>query len=416
MIGYNGNYFRPSGMNMTEENGKIWMSLIHRNGICEIDVETRSARICKVFEGESLLKEYLYCHVEKVNSYLIFSPNKAERIAIYDIECDSVQYLPLNALEKECKESQEEAKFWNILRHESDVYLLGYSYPAIIKLNVEDMELTYITDWVEEVEKNIAMGDICGYFSDGHVICDEKALIPVGCMNAVLELDFETDRTRLIKLDVSMKGIGGLSSIDRENVWMVGRGGRTNYVACWNRLTDEIKELFLEDIGEDLLAPFYAPFCTKSKIFLMPFSAFYSYEIDLNTWKAKRSRMLERTVQNPEKALFPWWRTMAPRIRGNILLFLTCDNLEWHEYDVVTAQLTSYFVSIKQDKEAEKRYFDAVYVKCKEGGTVLSEANISLKYFVNELWEIDDTDRKGENRNHLFGGEIYERTCRIEKK
>lgn len=413
---YNENYFRPSAMNMAEENGKIWMPLLDRNGICEVDVKTRTARICNVFGGEPLSKGYLYCHVEKIKNYLVFSPNTAENIAVYDLKSESFIYHPLRKLEGECRENQSEAKFWNILHHGSDVYFLGYSYPAIIKLNVESMEFTYITDWVKKVEENIVKGNDCGYFSDGHVISGDKALIPIGCMNAVLELNFKTDRTKLKKLDVTMRGIGGLSSLDGKNVWLVGRGGRTNYVACWNRQTDEIKELFLEDIEEDLRDPFYAPFCTESKVFLMPLSALHSYEIDLNTWKIERSGMLKKLFKNPEKSLFPWWRTMAPRMRGNLLLFLTCDNLEWHEYDTTTDKLTSYFIYIDQDREAEEHYFDAVYLENREEGRILSETKIPLKYFINKLSEISDTDEEERNRNHLSGGEIYERTCGIEKK
>ena len=38
MKAYNETYYtKPIAMNMVEDNGKIWMSLLNRNGICEID-------------------------------------------------------------------------------------------------------------------------------------------------------------------------------------------------------------------------------------------------------------------------------------------------------------------------------------------------------------------------------------------
>ena len=175
-------YRRVGAMNMSEEDGKLWMALLNRNGICEVDTAKKTARICRLFDDEPLSKECLYSHVRKVNDYLIFAPARAEKIAVYNLRMDSVAYIPLKPLEQEGKENSGEAKFWNIIQYQSEVYLLGYSYPAIIKINVESMEVTYISDWVETVEEYIEYGDICGYFSEGYVFVEDKVLIPVGCI------------------------------------------------------------------------------------------------------------------------------------------------------------------------------------------------------------------------------------------
>ena len=300
---YNEIYSRPIAMNMAEENEKIWMALLNRNGICMIDKKTRRAQICKIFENESFEKEFLYYCVEKVGKYLVFSPCEAEKIAIFDLENDTIIYIPLKKIQCVCKENPNISKFCNILKYQSDVYLLGYSYPAIVKINLESLEVTYITNWVEEVENSIEIGDSSGYFSDGYVIKNDSALIPIGCMGAILELDLKNSNTKIRKLNIPMKGIGGISSVDGENIWLVGRVSKTNRVVCWNRQTDNIKEYYLNDLDDDVFAPFHVPFCTIFKVFLMPILSPCIYEINIDTGEIKKNEISDKLFKEGDSSL-----------------------------------------------------------------------------------------------------------------
>ena len=67
---YNKAYFRAGAWSRAEENGKIWMALKNRNGICEIDKKTLCGKIIKYFESELLADDDLYSHIEKVGNTL----------------------------------------------------------------------------------------------------------------------------------------------------------------------------------------------------------------------------------------------------------------------------------------------------------------------------------------------------------
>lgn len=400
---YNERYFRPITMNIVEEDGKIWMALLDRNGICEVDAETHQAKIIHIFEDEPITKQLLYNYVEKVDNNLVFAPAMAKKIAVYNLENNSLIYIPLKETSGKFKQIQEEVKFWNIIRYKQNVYLLGYSYPAIVKINIRQMEIVYITDWVEEVEKNIEEGDYCGYFSDGHVISGELALIPVGCMNAVLELNLKTDCTKLKRLDVSMKGIGGLSSVDKEHIWLVGKGEKTNQLVCWNWITDEINDLFLMDEDENMFDPFYAPVCTSSKIFLLPISASYVYEFNLDTKYLKINDVLKKK----QNLLWSCYRVLAPRKRKDILIFLDGSDLKWIEYNMCTDEKKSYSVSFNLDEKSRLKYFESVYLEMMKNKTILSEMKIPFKYFVNKIAGTSYADDNKDKVIGYIGNTIY---------
>lgn len=403
-------YSRPAVMNMVEAEGKVWMALLDRNGICNIDLVKGKGRIQKVFDGESLAGEDLYWNIAKVGCYLVFSPGTAKKIAFYNLKNNSISYLSLSPVNANCKEDQREVKFWNMICHGTDVYLLGYSYPAIVKIDTRTMEIIYITDWVEEVEKHVAEGDVCGYFSDGHVVIGEEVLLPLGCMKAVLRLDFKTDTTQLIKLDISMKGIGGISSANGENVWMVGKGDITNRVVCWNWRTDEIQESILENMEEHTVIPFYAPICTDSKVILMPFSAPDIYEIELKTRKIQKSKILGRKFKDSTYSVISWCRTMAVRLKGDWLSFLTCDDLAWYEYNVKTGETRHNFVSVEENIEIEQ-YFEVLFLENKEKKKEISEKKIPLQYFINKSTEKVVKKVTMKENNYFLGQKIYDQIC-----
>ncbi len=394
-------------MNMVEDDKKIWMALANRNGICEIDKATHHARICKIFEEEPLDGELLYCHVEKVDNYLIFSPGMAKKIAVYDLIRDEITYIPLRKIDFHCKQVQNDSKFWNILCRNYNVYLLGYTYPAIIKINMLSMDVTYITEWVQEVEESISDGEISGYFGDGYIVINNTALLPLGCMNAVLELDFENDRTKLRKLDISMKGIGGLSSADGEHIWMVGKGSGTDRVACWNIWEDTIKELKVPDVEEDGFDPFYAPVCTSSKIFFMPISAPFIYETDMSLGRIEKSNILERNFKELRYALCTDWKTMAARLCGDCLVYLTCDDFRWHEYNVVTDERKEYDIYLDEDIDKQEQYFDAIYERWSVEKRIPFERKIPLQYLVSKKVQSKGDESYCSDRILSAGQELY---------
>lgn len=406
---YNEIYLRPVAMNMVEDKDNIWMALLNRNGICKINRITRQANICRIFEDEPLDREELYYHVEKMGKYLIFSPGVAKKVAIYDTKQDSMDYILLKNVEYHYKQRQDNPKFWNIFQHRSNVYLLGYSYPAIIKINMCSMKVSYITDWVEKVEKNIADGDSNGYFGDGQVVIDNLCLIPLGCMNAVLELDFNTEKTKIIKLEIPMKGIGGISSEDGKNIWMVGKGSNTNSVVCWNILKDSIEEFQIPNMEGNVPTPFYAPICTSSKVFLMPLLAPSIYEIDMSVGKVIKNRKLESKFKNRVKAFWPWSKTIPMGLKKDWLTYLSGDDLGWHEYNVRTGEYREYYIFFEENILEINKFFDAISSKWITENKILLEQRLPLKYVVDRgIKKQKKNERSNEN---LRGSGIYDQVC-----
>lgn len=398
---YNEIYLRPAAMNMVEEDGKIWFALVNKNGICEVNRENYNVKICKKFEDKSFAEEDLYCCITKVEDKLVFSPGAADKIAIYDLLNKSIQYIPVDESRFDSKESENEWKFWNIISYQSDVYIFGYSYPVIIKIDMTSMDISYITDWIENIEKNIRDRGNYTYFTEGYVIVNNLVLLPLGCMNAILEFNLETTHTRIRKLNVSIQGISGISSADGEKIWMVGKGKQTNKVCCWNRNTDNVKEILLTDLDENIFEPFHAPICTDSGVFLYPKYASCFYKIDIRTEEIMRDKLMDDIFKDVKNPLFPGWKSLMPKFLNGKVFFIATKDLKWYEYNLKTGKIQNIAVFLEDNIDEIEPFLDAIYVKgIKE--RAFFEKKLPLKFFIGKKLEV-----KHNNNTLLIGEKIW---------
>jgi len=178
--------FRLVATDIKEIDNKLLFSQAIWNGLYIIDKQTKEILYNTVFEGEDFTSVMLYYSFQIIGTKAVFTPHSASCIAIFDIEDKILSYVKIENAKKGYHEKyRDSGKFAQSFHYGSFVYMLGYSYPAILKLNIHTLEVTYISSWIDSVNNYIEEGDIWGYFSNGYVIQNDKALIPLGCMAGI---------------------------------------------------------------------------------------------------------------------------------------------------------------------------------------------------------------------------------------
>ena len=396
-------YTRVAVQDLLEDEDTIWMSLADRNGICKKEKKDPRAFIIGTFPKEELTKSELYFGAEKAGDKLVFVPNSADYIAIYSLTEGSVQYIPLemNRMEEELKQDGK-IKFWGRFHVGEIVYLLGYRFPAIIRIDTNTMDTLYITDWRGGGENQIFLREGGGFFSEGCIVKEEKALIPMACMNAVLELDLLTSRTRILRLDISGEGISGMASSDGENIWIAGIGKSALF--CWNLKNRQIDKIVtLNSTGQGGL-PFHAPVCTDSRVYLMPIWPNHIYEVDINARRISTYDALEEKItgiKNKKNI-----QTIAPRMEGELLKFIVTRDFKWYEFNTKTGECKSFYLRIENTGRWLNEYFDCVFSKEQYERAVFGENEMSLPYFLSRVEKGNLVGASSRN-NLCYGSQIY---------
>ncbi len=234
---------RAGCYDMVEENGIIWFWWFNANGLCRFDSATKRVDIIAQYENAPNEKRDLYRAIKKIGNKLVLAPRAAKEIAIYDMDLKEMRYLSLADV-KDCRKEKydENYKFVVSLEHQNAVYLLGYRYPAIVKIDLETLNVTYPIAWVDEIESRIKNeSDTRGYLIHA-IALDEEAWITCGNTNALLRLNFKTDEVSVIDISCQMDGFGGIAWVN-ENFWLVGRGKNSNVIVMWNTYSTQTEEI-----------------------------------------------------------------------------------------------------------------------------------------------------------------------------
>ena len=225
--------------------------------------------------------------------------------------------------------------------------MFGYSYPAILKLNVVTKEVKYLTGWVEKIEKRIARAtDSRGYFLEGTVL-GHYAFIPCGCTNAVLKLNFLTDQAEVIDLDVSVDGFGGLA-FDGQDFWLVGRGGNSNCLICWNEEKHRLWEVVAGSCDEEYDgSTFWEPVCWNGAVYLFPLTDGDIYKADKRNGNMEISVCEDFKYSDTGRQCQMLAGVMRPHLYGEKIRFITCHDFIWHEYDLKSGTLQSREIRVE---------------------------------------------------------------------
>ncbi len=371
-------------LSYVEYDGKMWFPSVNWNGLFSCKYDGSEVAFHGTFPDESPIQEVLYYDVRKVGDYLIFAPHGASAISLYNVVEKSFEKIEIkDTFEGKKREYYDHLlKFWRTVVVGKNVYFFGYSYPAIIKLNIESKELTYIDGWIDDsVYMSIQEENgipFKGFFGDGTVIIDQtKILVPVIWKSAVLCLDVNDNSFEIKDIKTSFDGIGGIARY-HDCLVLVGRGKNTNRIAVWNMNDNSVDEIIIDDV--DTWDPFYAPIIHNDRIILMPISARHSYVIDLSSKSAQINSTLEKYMVSDGTTNRMPWRTMAVSINKEFTVqFITGKDLMWHRWDCDKDECSDFFVEVNEGlREYEKHFFE----ECVSKNEIISESKLSLSSFL----------------------------------
>lgn len=346
--------FRANCYEMVEDKGKIWFSWLKANGLCQLDTASCQVKILTRYADEPIDGFSLYSTIKKIGTMLVLGSASAEpKIVLYDLEKERSEYIGILPVKSLFRDGNEKVKytgicdFWRSVSYGNCVYLLGYEYPGIVKINVATKEVSYLTEWVERIERKIKMTYVgSGYLAEC-VVIENFAWILCECAKVILRLDMQTDEIELMDIEASSERFGGMC-FDGENFWV---GGYGNKVFKYDRqlfLIEQIKIISEEQRSDILL--FWPPIDIGDKIILFPSQAKHVYEIDKKTNKVSKNDYIEDYLKNQDMNLL-WNKVLCPMKSGSIIRFITGADSLWNEYDYVKHSLNRYEVKTKLNEK-----------------------------------------------------------------
>lgn len=191
----------------------IWGALVSFNALIHISMDTWKVQFVDKFPEEDADGIRLFGGAVYYQGKAIFCPMSAKNIAVYDIEKGTFYSVPLDMdIVKNNKVYKKNYKTEDIVLYNDYAYIVGCSYPAIIRLSLQDMSVKYITEPFKELDRRIENYS-SGYFAC--VIRQNNYLYAGCCLSGdILKFSLRDETYEIIRTD--FKGINAVA--EKENM------------------------------------------------------------------------------------------------------------------------------------------------------------------------------------------------------
>ncbi len=340
------------GFSVAEENEKVWFVCLKTNSLYEFDKAQGHVRRLTRFTDEPSDKQYLYMTIVKIGNLLVMGSAMAEfRVAFYDLACDRLEYLELLPIKGGGSFNYKKGcDFIKCYAHEENVYLFGFKYPAIVKVNVKTREVTYLTAWVDEVKKKVKRQNASDRYLADYVVIGDFVWILCIYADVVLRLDLRTDEVEIIDIRTDLDMHCGICYDG--SFWVAGNNENSNKLLRYDNdfiLQEEIevytvrkdRDIYLY-LQTDIWAT-YPLIDIGEKLLLFSTYPNHVYEFDKVSGKVKIHPAFEKLLKNDDE-MFCKLSILAPRRKDDTVCFITGADFLWHEYDFVHDTMVRYEV------------------------------------------------------------------------
>ncbi|MCL2539055.1 MAG: hypothetical protein FWE66_01820, partial [Oscillospiraceae bacterium] len=175
-------------IDLCDDGENFWFLAYGYNALFKMDKQNLIVKYVGSFPNESFSENHLYSSVTFCDDKLFFAPSIADEIAVYDIKTG--KFIKIGLVEPECMaDNTGRSKFTRAVMYNNSVFLIGFTYPAIVRLNTDNYEISYYDDWVETLD-DVTDGEN-DYFNH-YCVTGNLLALPARSTNSVVIFDMQT--------------------------------------------------------------------------------------------------------------------------------------------------------------------------------------------------------------------------------
>ncbi len=255
------------------ENNKAYGASADFNGLFKIDMQSGKCKYIDAFPDEDLNGKRLYFSAAYYKDKVFFAPQSAEHIAIYDTINNEIEMIAFDV--NPTLKFNKNMKFADIVVLGENIFLIGATYPYILRIDAETYELEYISLDTEE--------SFC--FRKGGCINGENFFVPSVNSNLVLEFNMKTKQVIFHKIPCEFNGSWSMC-YDGKFFWLIPRMKGTGFIR-WDKETDQAVVLkdFPQGFCGDSNLLYIKAYYLDGYVWAIPEQANMFLKVDVNSLK-----------------------------------------------------------------------------------------------------------------------------------
>lgn len=194
----------------------VWFCDMYHSRLIKMDISTGEMCLEAVMPAFPVGRQMGYGTIIIHEDKLVITPRNADRILIYDLKSRDMTELPLTDGEK----PEGKPLFINAFAYKNNIFLVPGRFFALVKLNMDNMELTYYDKIVEDAK---AYQSNCTdiMVNCRPVVIDCYCILPIFGTNVFVQMDLDTGNYVIKKSEKTKMRILA-TACDENDIWFAG--------------------------------------------------------------------------------------------------------------------------------------------------------------------------------------------------
>lgn len=189
--------------NIVINDNKGYFFSYERNGLFELNLENWECTLLYSCEKYDKNASRLFSNLVLFEKWIFLIPMQADCFVAYNLKTKENKYIEIPPIEGKFK---EKAKFLSAFIHNRNLYVIGHSFPGIIKIDLDRWRIQIIKNYSSHYICDDGEKDLFRYCKKiGNYIYLASAFD-----NTIEILNLNTEVTKSIKLECDIKGFASL--------------------------------------------------------------------------------------------------------------------------------------------------------------------------------------------------------------
>lgn len=363
------------------KQGKLYAVASTCKAICCVDFGQRKAEVIRWLDESSAMPHKEYLSVCRMDDSIVLVPAGSDSVGLYDYKKNILTYINLKQAKLKKHESyNQNIKFFGGFSSHDNIYLLGASYPAILKLNADSGQVSYLDEWVEKFQETISETDGSFYFAHSYLIDGEMAYIPGRGSGTMLGLNLLTDQTTVYSMHVGVKMLHGIVRSGNK-IWVLASMDDRESLFSWSPekgFMDEI--IIVKNPSEDFY--WWKPVESGGYLYLFQMNGNMVYKVSVQKKMIEPCEEVINAIGYIPKGAIRYSVRLMGEEEGKIFFMSSWKRTpKWYIYHTKDRSIESFQIEIS-NAEYDYRYRNELKRK-----SYIKEQELSLKEFLRVLRE-----------------------------
>lgn len=325
--------------------------------------------ILPLFEGSE--GQFAYYDILVYKKYFVFIPCKSDQVLIVNRINWEKEYITFPTTEERIGKTM--LNFFTGIIYNDWLYMFGFSYPGILKMNMKTKEFKCINNWLR---RNVIESEVDGCFHMNYCLKESKIYFPFENTSAVMVFDLETEKAEVREIEKRGNGFISIEN-DEENFWLIPRNAEKDYILKWSADSGETQTIWYPEGCRLCQKAFYKTLKIDDRIMLFAHGGSVNLYIDTHTGK---TGFFEDIYDAPMGGA----RYPNVKLENRKVMFVLSDRYICWDYDTKEKKEVFYVLDNKMLKRIENNKIKEKFEK-KQNRVFRENTDLNLESYLKYI-------------------------------